>query len=213
MLHPSGRPALAAGDEVESGPNGKHHGVNPAQMVNNPVLLLGASEANEEQMRLRCGDARDDGGVFFEGKRPEGRAFHIGDLEIGVPLTHSADQCIKNGLVSAVEADRDPGFFGCRQQGCRGIRAADPLRAALSQQAKRPYERHSISENRARFIQLKKESRIVNGFHNHMDIGEKQRAGVPLLSPCKAVMNQLIIAADGDIDPEDRPGGKEILKL
>lgn len=47
-LHPSRSPALAAGDEVESGANSKHHRRNPAQVVNDPVLLPGAAKANEE---------------------------------------------------------------------------------------------------------------------------------------------------------------------
>jgi len=53
-----------------------------------------------------------------------------------------------------------------------------------------------------------KESRIVNGFHHHVDISEKHCAGAPLASPGKAVINHLVVAADGDMDPKDGPGDK-----
>jgi hypothetical protein len=54
---------------------------------------------------------------------------------------------------------------------------------------------------------------MVNSFHNHVDRGEKQRAGVPLPSPGKAVTDHLVVTADSYIDPKDGPSDEGILKL
>ncbi len=207
-LHPSRSPSLAAGDEVESGPNGKHHGRNPAHVIDDPVLLPGASDANEEQLHAGRGDSLDDSLVFLGSERSEWRAFSIDHVEVGVQQAHSTEKRIENGLAAAIKSDRNPVFFGSRQQSGSGIRAANSLGALLPQCVKRPYEGHSVWKSRAGVIQLKKESRIVNSFHNHMDIGEKQRSGVPFRSPCKAVMNYFVVAADSDIDPKDGPGNE-----
>jgi len=208
-----GSTALAAGDEVEGGSNGEHHGVNPACMLDNPVLLLGASQAHKEPPHSRGGNAANDGGIFFGRERPKRRALNEHHIEIRVAQSHSADESIESSLATAIEADRHTSLFGCRQHEVCGVRAADPLSASLSESAKRPYQRHSVREDHVGVIQPGKKSRIVRRFHNHVNRGEKKRAGLPLRGPGKTAPNHLIVTADGDIHPKDGPGDDVILKL
>ena len=176
VLHPLRSPAIAARDEVESSPDGKHYGVNPAEVVDYPMFLPGAAEANKEQACAGSFDSLNSGQVFLGSKRPKGRAFGIGHAKIRVTQSHYANERIEIGLASAIEAGRYSGLFRGRQQGSHGIRAADPPGASLSQRAKRPYKWHTVGKDRAGFIELKKESRIVNGFHQHVDRSEKHCA-------------------------------------
>ncbi len=212
-LHPSWSPAFGAGDIVEGSSDGKHHGVNPSQMVHNPVLLLWATEADKEQARLGRSNTVNDGQVFFRGKRPERRAFSISHVEIRMPETNGGGQSIESNLASAVEANRHACLFGRCQHERRKVRAADPLGTALSKRMERPYQRHSVGEDRAGAIQLAKECRLVNGFHDHVDGGEEECARLPLPGPDKTLFNRLIVAADSNIDPENRPGDKGIQRL
>ena len=71
--HPLGPPAFVAGNKVKGRANGKHDGGNPAQVIDDPALLLGASEANKEQTRAGGGDSLDDGRVFLR-RSAAGRA-------------------------------------------------------------------------------------------------------------------------------------------
>ena len=58
-------------------------------------------------------------------------------------------------------------------------------------------------------IQPAKECRIVYRFHDHVDIGEEKRAGLLLRrAQSRLLLNHLIIAADGYIDPQNGPGGE-----
>jgi len=114
VLHPSRGPVLAARDEVESSPDGKHNGVNPDEVVDYPMFLPGAAEANKEQTRAGSFNSLDSGQIFFWGERPEGRAFSIGHAKIRMPQPHYANERIESGLASAIETDRYPGLFRSR---------------------------------------------------------------------------------------------------
>jgi hypothetical protein len=113
---------------------------------------------------------------------------------------NNSDQIIENGLLPTVEANRYSFFFGCRQHGRRGVRATDLLGALLSKQAKRPRNRHSVRENQISGIQQAKKSRVVNSFHDHVNTGEEEHAGLLLFGPENTVLNHLFIAADSNVD-------------
>lgn len=212
-LHPSGSAALAAGDEIEGRADGKHHGGHPAHMLDNPVFLLGAAEANEEQARSRGIDAINHGPVFFRRKRPKGWAFLKGHDEIRVAQTRGAEESLENGRASAVEAYWDTVGF-CRRQQCgRRVRSADPLSASLTERTERPDERDTVGEDHIGGIEPAPVSRIVNGFHNHVNTGEKERAGLALPGPTKTQLNYFIATAGGNVDSKDGAGNDEILRL
>lgn len=53
---------------------------------------------------------------------------------------------------------------------------------------------------------------MVDRFHDHVDGGKEKRARCSLPSPEKALPNDLIVAADGDIDAENGPCNEMVLK-
>ena len=182
-------------------------------MFNNPALLLWAAEADEEQARAGRSNPVNGGQVFLGSKRPERRAFNIGYVEIRMTQTNRRDQSIQSGLACAVETDRHACPL-CRGQHERHkIRSADPLGLARPKRVERPYQGRAIGVHNIGAVQLAKERRIVSRFHNHVDIGKAERAGLSLSGPGKAALDHFIVAADGNIDPENRLCDKGIQRL
>jgi len=199
--HPSRRLWLAAGEEVECGADAKHHCGTAAD-----VLLLWATEADEEQARAGGSDSLDGSGVLFWRESSKRRTLKKINMEIWVPPTHGGDEQIETCVAAAIKAYRDAGSLGRGKQGDRGIGAVDALRAALPEPVKRPNKRHSVGVDHVGVIEPAKESGIVAGFHDDVDIGEEDCARSPLAGPEETSLNHLVVAADGNIDPENGAG-------
>jgi len=54
---------------------------------------------------------------------------------------------------------------------------------------------------------------MVNGFHDQVDRGEEECAGLAFPCPKQTLLNHLFVAADRYIDAQNRPGSEGTLKL
>jgi len=73
--------------------------------------------------------------------------------------------------------------------------------------------RRPVGIDHAGGFQQAKKCSIVDHFHDHMDIGENLRAGLSFPCPKQTLLNHLILAADSNIDAQNRPGSEGTLKL
>ena len=83
VAHPAGRVAGPAGEHVEGGAHAEHDAVEPVGVRGHPALLLGAADADEQQLYAGAPDVHGDRDVLLRREGAEGRAPGVGDGKPG----------------------------------------------------------------------------------------------------------------------------------
>ena len=189
--HPARRTRHLPRDEFEGAADADEHRTQLAPHRVDEQFLLGRAERDEDQVRRGLADAFDDRSPLHRIERiAQPRSVDARDRHAALP--QHASCLLRAPRRSAQQVDAVSAQCSALHETRHEIGARDLLRNRVSQEPRRPHERHSVRDAQARAGIAAAEGLVFPGQHDVVDVGSEH---------CSAAAR-----ADQIVDGVDRSG-------